>query len=62
MNLKIIMRKCDKLWHGGKGDNPRPVDKDKYADGWERIFGNKDDINRTEADDVRASSPPKHNN
>jgi hypothetical protein len=38
------MKKYDKLWHGGKGDNPRPVDKDKYADGWERIFGNKDDI------------------
>lgn len=26
----------------GKGDKPRPVDRDKYQAGWERIFGNKD--------------------
>jgi len=23
----------------GKGDRPRPVDRKKYAEGWERIFG-----------------------
>ena len=28
-----------KQWHGGKGDKPRGVDKSKYDEGWERIFG-----------------------
>lgn len=26
----------------GKGDAPRPVDGDRYREGWERIFGGKD--------------------
>jgi hypothetical protein len=39
-------------WHGGKGDRPRPTDKDKYADGWERIFGNKDDEKQEEPVDL----------
>lgn len=25
----------------GKGDKPRPVDKNKYDKNWERIFGKK---------------------
>lgn len=28
-------------WHGGKGDKPRPTDKKKFDDNWDRIFGNK---------------------
>lgn len=31
-----------KEWHGGKGDKPRKtVDQKKYAENWEKIFGNK---------------------
>ena len=26
-------------WHGGKGSRRRNSKEDKYADGWERIFG-----------------------
>lgn len=26
---------------GGKGSAPRPVDKKKFDDGWDRIFGKK---------------------
>jgi hypothetical protein len=26
---------------GGKGSTPRPVDKKKFDDGWDRIFGKK---------------------
>jgi len=30
-------------WHGGKGSLPRKNDnKTAYQDGWERIFGKKD--------------------
>jgi hypothetical protein len=29
-------------WHGGKGSAPRPVDKKKFDENWERIFGKKD--------------------
>lgn len=29
-------------WHGGKGSKPRPVDKKKFDENWERIFGKKD--------------------
>lgn len=28
-------------WHGGKGSKPRPVDKKKFDDNWDRIFGKK---------------------
>lgn len=28
-------------WHGGKGSSPRPTDKQKYNDNWDRIFGKK---------------------
>lgn len=33
-----------KNWHGGKGSARRKEnDQSKYADGWDRIFGKKDD-------------------
>ena len=32
-------RTLGKQWHGGKGDKPRGVDKSKYDEGWDRIFG-----------------------
>lgn len=28
-------------WHGGKGSSPRPTDKEKYNENWDRIFGSK---------------------
>jgi hypothetical protein len=28
--------------HGGKGSKPRPVDKKKFDENWEKIFGKKD--------------------
>lgn len=28
-------------WHGGKGSRPRPTDKKKFDENWDKIFGNK---------------------
>jgi len=28
-------------WHGGKGSAPRPTDRKKYDEEYERIFGKK---------------------
>lgn len=28
--------------HGGKGDKARPVDRSKYENNWDKIFGKKD--------------------
>jgi len=28
-------------WHGGKGSAQRKMDKQKYNDNWDIIFGNK---------------------
>jgi hypothetical protein len=30
-------------WHGGKGSAQRKVDKEKFSDNWDKIFGKKDD-------------------
>ena len=30
-------------WHGGKGSRPRNVDKKKFNDNWDRIFGKKEE-------------------
>lgn len=30
-------------WHGGKGSAQRKVDKKKYSDNWDAIFGKKND-------------------
>lgn len=32
-------------WHGGKGSAQRKVDKQKFSDNWDAIFGKKNDIN-----------------
>ena len=32
-------------WHGGKGSAQRKVDKQKFSDNWDAIFGKKSDIN-----------------
>jgi hypothetical protein len=37
---RASFKHCDhKQTLGGKGDVRRPSDKDKYEDGWDRIFG-----------------------
>jgi|TARA_B100000035_G_scaffold198731_1_gene169797 hypothetical protein len=28
-----------KQWHGGKGDEPRNINYNKYSEGWDAIFG-----------------------
>jgi len=28
-----------KQWHGGKGDEPRNINYNKYSKGWDTIFG-----------------------
>ena len=28
-------------WHGGKGSIQKPADQNKYAEAWEKIFGEK---------------------
>jgi len=28
----------------GKGSRQRPTDREKFAEGWERVFGKRDDI------------------
>ena len=34
--------KADKgQWHGGKGSVQKPNDQDKFADGWDAIWGKK---------------------
>ena len=30
-------------WHGGKGSRPRPINKKKFDENWERIFGKKEE-------------------
>lgn len=30
-------------WHGGKGSAQRKVDKEKFSDNWDKIFGKKTD-------------------
>jgi hypothetical protein len=36
--------------HGGKGSAQRPGDRQAYADGWDRIFGNKENVNHRDAE------------
>lgn len=35
-------RPSDTSWSGGKGSAPRPINKAKFDDNWDRIFGKKD--------------------
>ncbi len=41
-------------WHGGKGSKRRPENNDKYRDGYDRVFGKKED---KEKKDDRGSPP-----
>ena len=45
--------------HGGKGDNLRPTDKDKFSNNFDKIdWGTKDD-KRSEGADKAGGSKPK---
>lgn len=41
MSEENKVEKSKGQWHGGKGSVQKPTDQDKYADNWEKIFGNK---------------------
>lgn len=47
-------------WEGGKGDRFRG-DINKYRDGWERIFGNKDEEETPQTKDSESGDegPPR---
>lgn len=41
-------------WHGGKGSKPRPVkDRTKFDKEWDRIFGDKEQEKKKQAQDRR---------
>lgn len=37
-------------WSGGKGSSPRPTDKKKFDEGWDRIFGKKKEDDKKDLD------------
>ena len=40
-----------KSTHGGKGSAQRPGDNQAYRDNWDKIFGNRENVNHREEDD-----------
>ena len=40
-------------WHGGKGSQPRPIDKQKFDNNWDAIFNKNKKVK--EDKDVRES-------
>lgn len=45
--------KADKgQWHGGKGSVQKPKDQDKFADGWDAIWGKDKDKGLTRREQV----------
>ena len=45
--------KADKgQWHGGKGSVQKPKDQDKFADGWDAIWGKNKDKGLTRREQV----------
>jgi len=47
VDIKYCMSKKPKYSDAGKGDKSRVIDKKKYADNWEKIFGKKKKKNKT---------------
>jgi len=37
-------------WHGGKGSKSRPVNRQKFADNWDAIFGKKPEVKEEVSD------------
>lgn len=46
-------------WHGGKGSRPRNVDKKKFDDNWDCIFGKKDE-KKVLPDEKKSDTIPKN--
>ena len=40
--------KSNTQWHGGKGSVQKPNDQDKFADGWDKIWGKKKKLTKRE--------------
>ena len=49
------------VWSGGKGSRYRKVNQKKFSDNWEAIFGKKEDINSTSADNEDVLDGEKEN-
>ena len=47
-------------WHGGKGSAPRPVDKKKFDDNWDKIFGVKDGCKNKPSADAKNAGQNKN--
>lgn len=53
-------------WHGGKGSKQRPVDKKKFDDNWDKIFGSKQQqqpnvpTDEEKAEHIRQQQDPKN--
>lgn len=45
-------------WHGGKGSAPRPMNRDKFNENWDRIFG-KDKVDSSTKKELQSE---KRNN
>ena len=44
--------KSNTQWHGGKGSVQKPNDQDKFADGWDAIWGKNKDKGLTRREQV----------
>ena len=44
----IKNEKSNTQWHGGKGSVQKPNDQDKFADGWDKIWGKKKKLTKRE--------------
>ena len=40
--------KSNTQWHGRKGSVQKPNDQDKFADGWDKIWGKKKKLTKRE--------------
>ena len=40
MTITGNMMRKNRQWHGGKGSVQKPTDQEKYAENWDKIFGN----------------------
>ena len=47
-------------WHGGKGSQRRPEDKDSYDEAWERIFGKKQPVIKSRKETPSHASTQVH--
>jgi hypothetical protein len=46
-------------WAGGKGSTQRKIDRKKYSDNWDAIFGPKKDINSVSDNEETLDAGPE---